>query len=348
MATATEPNCRRVTLQPKPKYTISAAFSSSGEELALVDINRASFLRYALDGSLLGEVRRPGGGRLEYNHPTAVQPLAQGFLGRASPGHLLWLNSKLEPTRATWFREMDGSALDSQEEYVPIDFLEISITSRSLSGIGIFKVDGKSWAGAFRASLEPYVLQKVLWQIEFTQHGRLYLLTSGIVTASEQAVYALYYGETNSIREISPNERVLNAFPRGFNGSVDLPENRGAAGDPSRSRALERSTVAISLYAHSSYLFLLTRQPGAEGKTHWQLHQIDPVADRLVRSLTLPTTANHLVVAPGPKVWAFLEKGPLIRSGHQEIGDLLLIPTHWVEDEESEVLVHGNPTPTCD
>ncbi len=106
-------------------------------------------------------------------------------------------------------------------------------------------------------------------------------------------------------------------------------------------KALEHSTSAVALYGRGAYLYLLTRKASGQGPL-WQLWQIDPQRDTIVRSMTLPTRANHLLLAPGPISWAVIEKGPVIQPGSQAIKSMLLLPSPWIEDPASKALADGN------
>ena len=106
-------------------------------------------------------------------------------------------------------------------------------------------------------------------------------------------------------------------------------------------KSLERSTSAVRLYGRGNFLYLLTRKPAGQG-TSWQLWQIDPRRDTIVRSLTLPTQANHVYLAPGPLHWAVIEKGAVIQSGSQAIHSMLLLPSSWIENPAAQELTDGN------
>ena len=62
--------------------------------------------------------------------------------------------------------------------------------------------------------------------------------------------------------------------------------------------------------------------------------------------MTLPTQANHVVLAPGPVNWAVIEKGPVIQSGNQAIKSMLLLPSSWIEEPASKALADGS-TVSC-
>jgi hypothetical protein len=313
----------------------------------VVDIKAARILRYDLSSSLVGEIRHPGAGTLEFNHPTALQGLSEGYLLREFQDHLIWLDERLQPVRSRYFRQIAVPA-SSASNPRPTGFLQAVATSDSLAGIGLLKIDGRPWAGFFSANLDPFELRQLGEQVDILKGpGELYLLLDSSVAALDGVAYALHYGTTTSIRQIHPHQRQLAAFPKDFRVAPSLPPNRGPVADPERFAALEGATFAVALFARGDRLFLLTRQPVGPDKTRWRFHVVDPGQDRILRSLALPTSANHLIVAPGARFWAILEKGPILRSGEQEIGELLLLPSRWIEDSSSQVLSDAQALPTC-
>lgn len=95
---------------------------------------------------------------------------------------------------------------------------------------------------------------------------------------------------------------------------------------------VELSTMPTGLYAWrdargEEALFVITRTYDVSG-THWTVTKLDPKSHRIMGTASIPTNANHLVVAPGPKRWAFIEKGPVRgwkAAGAQEIPGALFV-----------------------
>ena len=165
-------------------------------------------------------------------------------------------------------------------------------------------------------------------------------LARPILAAVEGRGYALRFQEPPFLERIVPTARKLSAFPEGFGALPKMPEVRGAEAAAVRFRVIERSAIPVNLFGRGASLYLLTRRPMPRG-TVWQLHQIEPQKDRLLRSLDLPTRAAHILLTPGPRFWAILEKGPVVRAGEQEISSMVLVPSGWIEDSASSVLSAG-------
>ncbi len=134
-----------------------------------------------------------------------------------------------------------------------------------------------------------------------------------LLAAAGTAVYFLDVGQQPPVVvELFPKRRKLAAFPPGFTRPPDPPptlQGRDAAW--AHTEMLEKAAIPLGLFGRGRDLLLLTRKPAGQGKTLWQLHRLEPERDRLVGSLTLPTAAPMVVVAPGEKRWGILELGPL-------------------------------------
>lgn len=103
-------------------------------------------------------------------------------------------------------------------------------------------------------------------------------------------------------------------------------------------RAVERSSMPVGLYGCRDSLYMLFRSPRGGGGTKWLLFKIDPEADRIVSSFEIPTQASHLTVIPGPKEWAFIEKGPVRGYRDQDVNGVLFVATSRIQTAAEENL----------
>ncbi|RMH25195.1 MAG: hypothetical protein D6692_11605, partial [Planctomycetota bacterium] len=102
------------------------------------------------------------------------------------------------------------------------------------------------------------------------------------------------------------------------------------------------------LYGWKDYLYVLTREPREDGGTRWSLHRIDPRADKLGRTVVLPTRSAHVVLAPGPRYWAVVEKGSVEADGGQTLDGLLLVPSSWIEKAPSPLVAGREDEVSCE
>lgn len=170
------------------------------------------------------------------------------------------------------------------------------------------------------------------------QAERFFGLSEPLMASVGHRAYLLTFLEEElALFELTPSPRRLEAFPAGFSRSPPMPASEGREGTAANYALLESSKLPRGLYSRGAFLYLLTREPAPEG-TRWRLHQIDPAADRLMHSMTLPTRANHIFLVPGAERWAIVEKGPVVAAGQQAIPSAVLVPSAWIENPESERL----------
>lgn len=89
-------------------------------------------------------------------------------------------------------------------------------------------------------------------------------------------------------------------------------------------RRVETSTMAAGLYGWQGHLYLLSREPRG-GRTAWWLRRIDPTKSQVWGPVAVDTAAPHLVVVPGEKQWALVEKGPYVSYLDQHIPSVLYV-----------------------
>ena len=170
--------------------------------------------------------------------------------------------------------------------------------------------------------------------------AQLFTLGLQYTAATEDGVYALFPGEEDhfSLIEILPRESPVeyNNFPvrAGVNEhALDLGEletwpdlkhgsnsSDGIQGRIDNLRQIEKSSLIAGLYSDRSRLFLLIRKAHlADGEAEsfdWSLYRLSANLSRIDKIIALPVSdsAAHLVVIPGSKGWAVLEKGRVERN----------------------------------
>jgi hypothetical protein len=120
-----------------------------------------------------------------------------------------------------------------------------------------------------------------------------------------------------------------NAVPDGFEQSPELPTYESQEDIIPVMASVEKSKMPVGLYGWKGFLYMLTREPEGQG-TRWTIFKIDPRREEVVGSTLLPTRASQLVVIPGPKRWAIIEKS-IEGWRHERIGDLILVPASRLE-----------------
>lgn len=332
--------CKRIALDPPPAWSNSAAWSPDGGDLAIVDVFGGNLLRYS-EGKYFGSVARPG--MRELKHLARLTAIPGGYLAESPEGTVTWLDRRFKTLKSVDFLEVKKSS-HIEREITPFAFFDIALAGQSLLGVAIVHLNDQPWMGWVRVALKPFELREMIEEIDHNApEDRFFRLQGYDVVPAAAGHYVLRYAQPTFLLQLSPEKRRLKAFPPGFAELPKLPEGVGGMeGGVLLYKALEHSTVAVRLYGRGDFLYLLTRRPAAQG-TLWQLWQIDPRRDAVIRPLTLPTTANHVFLAPGPKDWAVIEKGPVVDVGQQAIRSMLLIPSPWIEDPASKALADGQP-----
>jgi len=334
-AAGESPRCRRATPEPSPSWSFSASWNPVGDVLLLVDLGGARILRFGKDGRHLGTIDGGSQERFQFDHPTELVATNEGYLLANGSTRLIWFDQEIKPIRSL---DLQMTRSVSRVRGPPgfralfaHDFAQIGDQVVVYGSVlTAEKLIERAWV---RLNVPTGELTEISEEVELDLPGlHMELLTSPLLAHVDGGAYALRLVEPPFIAQITPDRRHLRAFPEGFERLPTLPNERGRAAAAIQFKALERATAPMGLYGRGSYLYLLTRQPGSEGKTRWRVSQIDPRRDTLVRTLDLPTSANHLYLAPGAQYWAVVEKGPVVVAGQQEITSILLIPSTWIED----------------
>lgn len=334
-----EPACLRLNFDPHPSWAISGAWGADGSELLLADILRGSLVAYGIPGGQGEEVG-------ELSRPTVILARSEGYLVKEPPGRFVFLDHELEQTGSIDYQEVEP-AKDRDGTRVA-NILELAVRGSEVVALATLRAPGGVQGAFIKYRLEPEPGFERLRAADIVT-GReelFYRLTGPAIAYAGESAYALRFRDRAYLEGVTGDPRRLDAFPTGFGELPSLPEPRGAANAAEMFGAVERSILPVQLYGREEFLYLLTRRPKEPGHTLWELHQIDPVEDRLIRTLTLPTTAHHLFLVPGAERWALVEKGPVIGPGEQDIQRAVLVPSGWIEDRESSELTEAN-LPEC-
>lgn len=146
-----------------------------------------------------------------------------------------------------------------------------------------------------------------------------------LVFSSKAAIYCLGKG-------LSPIQ--LKTMPVAYSQMPSLIA--GASAARQRFEQIESLRMPAGLYGDGSYVYLLERDP--EACSPWSIYKIDPVSDRLVGSISLPSLARHLALVPGGEHWLLIEEGAVMSAGLQRIDGFQAVPASWITDPETSPL----------
>lgn len=125
----------------------------------------------------------------------------------------------------------------------------------------------------------------------------------------------------------------LGTFTSVLQDIPELPEFEHATDQREVMNGFQAVTAPAGLYSWGKKLVLLWRWV-ADDRSRWILSVIDPhvrteegrVRPRVESQVVVNSPAAHLVVAPGPDRWAFIEKGPVSGFGIQSVDTVLFVP----------------------
>lgn len=315
--------CESKILDTQLEWTSSALWTANDRELLVVDPLYRRILRYSYTGRGLGPIPQGIGAALENLAPVIIKPYRAGWILQLADEHMLILDGNYIPRKRVDLRqvgERDDAKLEGVWLWTP--------AGDDLVALGdLHRLRDSSWNSGFirfpltapgRFTLLRPVFQEAL---EFYRLGFPYLTSLGdtaYVVAMDKTARLLRMPKDGPVTElgVSLPRRDLPSLPAYYR-SNDLPVVMDA---------VERSTMPVGLYGWEGSLYLLSRAPEPGEGTAWVLTQIDPLRDRIVGSVNLPTRADHLTVVPGANRWAFMEKGPVRSWGRQNVERVLFVP----------------------
>lgn len=327
--------CRKFDLQPRPSWLYYGEWANDGRELILADTIAGRLLRYRRSGVELRAIAASHASGT-FIRPGSITRTERGLVLFDAPDRYVGLQANLQPAWEIAVRDVRPPRGDRLEIFLA----GVGVGSDLFGIAALF--DGhtrQKWLGFARLRLgNPPSLERVrTLPSMFTPEGSFYFIHGGPYLANAGgSIYALLFGKKPHIERLLPSARTLVTFPAGYTSpalGMNSRQNTVAS-----SLAWEKSTAPVALFGRGRFLYLLARRPRADGGTQWTLFQIDPERDQMMRSIELPTRASHLVVIPGPREWAIIEKGPVAAVGQdfeQHVGPALSIRSSVIEDPAS-------------
>ena len=312
-----------------PKWTNSGAWGLDGE-LLIVDVLADKILRFSDTGKFRGELpSAPGEGAIP--HPTIIH--------QAGP-------------RDYWVEDEDGRFVLLGDGYRVLDTKDlralVSGEAGNLRAVYQWAIpgDGKAFfifgdirkgpdafSAIIRVDMDRPASFKVLQRIELDDPGRrFYLLGSPLLAATGEDAYYLVmdvipFFATNSGKRIFSWRIVGRGDQNGPLERPELPSQKGMAATELIFRSVEKSFLPSGVYSWNGNLYLLMREPTAAGAISWWLSKFNSVANRVEWTRRIESSSNHLLVVPGKKYWAFVEKGPVEGPGQQKVETFIRVPS---------------------
>jgi hypothetical protein len=302
---------QRINLKERPAWSNSAAWAPDGASLIVADTKRKVLMKFGLDGRLLQTVTALG------SDLNLIQGTVSGYLVEARDGGFVWLDAKFSSQKT-----LDVKAETSDKPTKVTSVFGWLASGDNLLTFGDFEQEGRSQSSLMKISHHSPLAAEPIMPVG-PNARRFFLLGYPLLASADNKGYALLLEESSRIVEVGLDVRELRSFPPDYRIAPSLPTRPANAAEAFG--PIERAKTAISLLGWRDTLYLLTRKPLSGGQTEWTLWPIKPREDHLLAGKVLPTQAAHILVVPGPKKWAILEKGPVLPNGSQDIASMLLI-----------------------
>ncbi len=321
--------CSRVGLDPSPPWTASAAWSSDGDKLVLIDPGSRGLATYGRDGKRTGQVELDTTIDLDYSEPMRLERTAEGFAVIDKTRVLSFDDSLVLDHRERPFAKLEDRGFadasfndvlthrglfygyaDFVETTEPtVDDAEGTSTWRRgfvrldpvrgdldlLHELPVDSADGE-FASYYFYDRRPYVAQlgNKVFILRFTEPWSIHR-----VTRRGLRVIASGSAEDNQAHALHT-----------WNSRLYVLTSRVVPDPESKDKPAEKRTVARPEDVGSqARLELLRAIPTLNtGRRQWTLHEIEPRSGRTSRRLHLPTAAERLHLIPGRAFWTAIEE----------------------------------------
>lgn len=321
----------RIPLQQAPRWTTSGAWAAQGPSLLLADVIRAEVRRYGMDGRFFGALDGGYSKAEGVDDPTLVQGAADGSVWiEHEDGHLFKLNAQLQ-----FERSLDLAGVKGPQGRILSLFWWVPLGSSELLAFGHIEAGGTVSGAVFRAPIADPAKFQILEKVAPDSPAHRFFLTGQSFLASVQGKpYYMIMEETPYLARPDGGRLIpvrLTKDGRQPLKRPELPERITMENTSELFRKLEQTASPAGIYGWKDSLYVLMRTPGQRA-TIWSLLKINPSTNRVVWNRVVDTSANHLVVIPGERYWAFVEKGPVKGPGNQEVSSFLRVPSRVFEE----------------
>jgi hypothetical protein len=338
--------CSRESLTHRPGWTLSGSWTPDGSTLLVVDILHNQLLRYSDVGRSLGTLPEVTERTIEnfFPHMLRSQDAGDMVLELAS-GRIVALNPDGFGVRikSDIFSEAVNGHWNVRSMFLWHPAAGDLITISDLKDLSKADKDEDAWMSAFvRIPLASPSEFKVLRLPEGeSQHALIddrerefYRLGNPYLTALEGKGYVLRMdGKPRIYENQDGSDELMELKAYRFEDPLpDLPSFGTRADVETVLAKVEESSMPVGLFGFQQRLFVVTRLAG-HPNAQWQVTSIDPGTDTVHGTAYIPLTANHVTVVPGPRKWAFIEKGHAYGFGDQVIESVYFVPASRFEGE---------------
>ncbi len=353
-------HCQRALLNRRPGWSTSAAWNGSNE-LVVIDQIYNQALRYTAAGESLGTIPDVAAPGIEAFFPITVKAASSGLAFELSGNYIRALDhgySFVKESRlggnGTYAPQAQGRGgswqITSMWLWQPVGKDDV-VAFSDLKSLNASEAGGNSYRVAFvRFPIDSPSKFEILGKAMTYDASsppcpsascdsgtalRLYnRLGHDYIASIGDAAFILKMDEMKIYRQAHAGAD-LEALPvnfaelaqRGLDQPAALPKFYSRSDFRNLMAKVEISTMPTGIYAWNNSLFVTARIFDGTA-TRWTVTRIDAATGQILGTATIPTSANHLTIAPGAAQWAFIEKGPAKGwSDNQEIPSILFVPS---------------------
>ena len=318
-ASASAYQCRTIKFNPAPRLFNRPAWDASGDRLLLVDVAAGEIESYSLSGDRERSIIRPGPDQLDFSKPNAIVSTPSGYVLKDGSSRFVLLNRTLTPVQA-----FDVGGEPPAWDAAPMNWAP---TEGGLVAYGDIRAPNTPWkTGLFRVSWGDPLKFEFLKQMPGREAREPYLFESDYLVSVGKRAYFLSFEPAYGVFEVDERRlRLLTGLPAGFGVLPLLPQSHGRSTTALLYAALARTKSVSGLLVAGDRLYVLLRDVTA-GRRRWLLAEFDPVQQKTVAILNLPTSAENVELAAGNKWLAIVEKGPFLADERFAPGNVILVP----------------------
>ncbi len=313
--------CERIQLNRPLNWIFSGAWSLDGNSLILTDPAQSKAYIVSPSGAVSLRTHHRDIVSLSYikRDPARVSFLVEDE-GDGRNERLHRVDTRLDIVDTVYLaglRTKDGSEL--------LKVWTWDYASDWVAGFGDFKINDKKYTSAYftlnLATEHLEILERVPLDNPVRELNTLgYKL---LAIGSNQIVYLSGENELKFIRWGS--SKAISTPRRLSRGLPNFPKKSGLSNLAEIHRALYRQKRIRSLLIVDDRLFLL--EGSGTSNTPWQVIEINMESGATLGSMTLPTKAPDVILIPGKRYWAVVEKATLFSFNLQPVESVVLLDT---------------------
>ncbi|MCP3959507.1 MAG: hypothetical protein GY719_16795 [bacterium] len=336
--------CSRVSLEPAPPWTASAAWNVGEDQLVLVDPGSKGLATYGRDGRRIGEASLEGAG-IDYSEPMRFERSGDGYV-LVGKRRVVRLNESLAVERLERpFASLEGEGFTEASLNDAVvhdgvfhgyaDFVDTSVRPpddpeasgtwrrgfvrldpaagelRMLHELPLDSADGE-FASYYLYDRRPYVarLGGKIYALRFTEPWSVHRMTA------------------RGLRQIAAGDAADEgraAALQAWNGRLYVLTSRVVPEEKEDEPEVTAAQLKASSPTDARVKMVLEKAMpvAAVGKRQWTLHEIDPRGGSS-RRLELPTMAERLRLVPGRAYWTAIEETTSPNIGQEGSGTSFL------------------------